>query len=189
MLLALSIALAGDFLATSDDMAKAPCVIHLVQPEGCSADPSCVKVENKQTGFAVAPNIPGFCKAGAMITIDGAKVTQVIIDPKSSRGNLKFVPVLAPKGSGPNVGWMYMPATTVDMSAVAYSGSWSVQVPFQVRPGIWVNVFDDDETLDIGDHMRVGTCRTQTGITMGRNKTIEFSSSCSAPELAKSNRR
>lgn len=188
--LIVTVALAGDFLATSDDMAKAPCVIHLVQPEGCATDPSCVRIENKRTEFAVVPIIAGVCKAGTMITIDGAKVTQVIIDPKSTRGNLRAIPVLAPKGSGaPSMGWTYLPATVVDVSAVAYSGSWTEAIPFEIHPGLWVSVLDDDATLDIGDHMRVGVCKKQTGVMLGRNKTIEFSSSCTANELAKSNRR
>lgn len=191
MLLAISLAFAGDFLESSDDFAKSPCVIHLVQPEGCASDARCVQVINRSSTMAIAPSLVGYCKSGQFEIADTSGTMQVILDPKRSRpGHPVVVPVLAPKGSGfPSQGWMYLPNTVVDMAAVAYTGVWTELYPLEVAPSMWVNVFDDDPTLDVGDHIRVGTCRTQTGITMGRNKTIEFSSSCSAPQLAKSNRR
>lgn len=190
MLVLFTLAFSGDFLNTSDDVGKMPCVIHLVQPQGCASDPMCVRVVNERRDLAVAPSIPGFCKQGEVAVQDSAGRMQVILDPASEFPRLKVIPVLAPKGSGqPNVGWMYLPATVVDVSAVAYGGSWSSLEAAPIAPGIHVNVFDDDDTLDVGDHTRLGVCSTQRGVTVVGNKTIEFSSSCSSAILAASNRK
>ncbi len=189
MFLIVTVALAGDFLATSDDAAKMPCVIHTVQPKDCASDPTCVRIENDRREYAVAPSIAGYCKPGEMSVQDGLGTMQVILNPRSTQSNLRIVPVLAPKGSAfPSVGWTYLPASVVNVSAVAYSGSWSELTDLNVGGKI-VDVFDDDETLDIGDHKVAGTCKKQIGVTTGRNKVIEFGADCSPNELAKSNRR
>lgn len=182
MFLIITVALAGDFLATSDDAAKMPCVIHLAEPKGCATDPMCVRVENDRREYAVAPSIASFCDSGEMSVQDASAKMQVILDPRSTQENLEIIPVLAPKGSGfPNIGWMYLPENVVNVSAVAYSGSWSKKIDLDVR-GKVVGVFDDDKTVDIGDHRRAGVCSTQINVTAGHNKSIGFSSTCT-PEL------
>ncbi len=187
--LIITVALAGDFLATSDDAAKMPCVIHLAEPKDCATDPMCVRIENDRREYAVAPSIAGFCSPGEMSVQDGLATMQVILNPRSTQENLEIIPVLAPKGSAfPSVGWTYLPASVVNVSAVAYSGSWSERIGMPVN-GKWVNVFDDDKTVDIGDHRRAGVCSVQTNVTAGRNKLIQFGADCSPNELAKSNRR
>lgn len=188
-LFTLAFAGAGDFLETSDDVGKMPCVIYLAQPENCETDPMCVRVENTRRDLAVAPSIPGFCKQGEVSVRDSQRRMQVILDPASTREDLKVIAVLAPKGSGqPNVGWMYLPATVVDVSAVAYSGSWSKLMTTEVS-GRVVNVLDDDETLDVGEHTRLGVCSTQPSVTAGHNKKVEYGADCSAAILAASNRK
>lgn len=188
-------------LALAADIAKHPCVIHLVEPAGCAGDVYCVEVENTLDHLAVAPTIEGVCGVGKMAPVDLSGEMQGILDPQhSTEESPVILPVLAPQGSAyPSRGWLTFPKVgpMVDgvrealndftVSAKVYGGTFSDQFTFFVRPGRSVQVFDDDRNLDIDEHGYVGTCLKQK-IEVGIHKKVQYGGSCSGPELAKSRR-
>lgn len=179
-----------DFLAKSDDMEKSPCVILTSPPANIGTDARIIKVTNMSDKVGIVPTIAGFCGPGKMEIADEYQVMQTILDPdRSTKGHPVVLPILAPAGTAyPNFGYIVAPAATFHITGVAYSGVWTNLYEFEVQPGWWVDVFDDDPSLDIGDHMYMGTCAGYQEILVGVHDEIHFGGSCSGPELAKSRR-
>ncbi len=169
-------------LAFAADVTKLPCVLHLVKPAWCDTDMRCVSVTNHKKDIALAPIISGVCDVGTVSVNDARGDMQVVFDPERRI----YVPVLAPANSPfPSSGWMYLPAGTNQVTAVAYGGAFAGLYPV---PGTPFRAFDDDPALDAEDHIVLGRCRVQK-IVAGTHRSVRLESSCSMPELAASRGR
>lgn len=179
-----------DFLAKSDDMEKAPCVILMSPPANIGTDARVIKITNQSDKVGIVPSIAGFCGPGKAEIADEYQVMQTILDPdRSTKGHPVVLPILAPAGTAfPNFGYIVAPAATFHITGVAYAGVWTSLYELQVQPGWWVDVFDDDPSLDIGDHMYMGVCANYQEILVGVHDEIHFGGACSPNELAKSRR-